>query len=562
MREVWVAVAFVGTCWIGLADNSIRRKYIGHGWDTLEVSPEIVLANADALARTGLDGITIALPRRKQSDGSEVCIWDLPTDVAWKYETYADQVPIMREISRKPSLGSCFLSCGFTPMRGRLNWQDDEKWGRFAGNMRIIARIAHEGGMRGLFLDNEDYCNRNQFVLAKEDGDYPAAFRLARKRGREVFGAVFEEFPEAVVMPFWLLTQVQSLVKSVDPIAAMRNSGSLWPAFVNGLLDVIPASGRVVDGNENAYTYEWSNGSFDRSVTDQLVGFLPLVAKENRAKYRAQTGVGFGLYIDMYVNEDPAGPWYFKSVNGSRLEHFKLNLTEATRCADEYVWIYGEKVSWVKWKGLRPSERRFKTDVTWEDKLPGLSRMMKDVKNPGAGLMDRVLATRKKGASVNLFPSALAKETHWVNPDFKPVGTYEVASVAGVGGTITLKGIRNGCSNLPIDARPGETYVYDMWMTGSCGDREHPTLCFMDDAGKFHWDLGTVHASLVEKDSVGRSRFCALVHVPENMHGVNLMLNGSTVLIDGLSGTIYLDSEAHNGEVASFTDIFIARCDE
>ena len=547
MRKQLIVVAMSVGAFVADANANIPRRFIAHGWDTMKATPENVLSNAAKFASVGTDGVTLVLPERDQADGTHA--WPtihLPTDPAYLYETYADQVPILREISDKLGLRESFLMCSFTPMRGRMGFGDDAKWERFAHNLRVFARIAHEGGLRGLVLDNEDYCARNQFTLAPEDGAFGTAYTLARRRGRQVFEGVFSEFPEAVILPFWLLSQVQSLATGSDPVAAMRNAGSLWPAFVNGILDVLSPTAVLVDGNEFAYTYEWNNGSFAASAADQLVGFLPLVAPENRAKYRSQLRVGFGLYLDMYVNEDPNGPWYSAPVNGSRLEHLRLNVTEAAKRADEYVWLYGEKVSFVRWEGLENGNSKFATDVTWEDRLPGLARTLGDVKNPGAGLMERILAARKKGTAANVFPLALAKETHWANQNYKPAGTYEIDPDAGVGGTITIRGVRNGCCNLPFAAKPGEVYVADMWMAGSCGDREHPTLCFMDDAGKYRWDLGTVHASLVEKDSVGRSRFCALVHVPENMKGVNLMLNGSQ----------------QNGEVASFTDIFIARSDE
>ena len=520
-----------------------RVKFIAHGWDTMEATPEQVLANADQFDQTGIDGVTLRLPVRKQADGTTADYWNLPTDKPWRYETFADQVPILREIVKHPSLKNSFLLCSFSPMRGRLDWTDDAKWASWANNMRVLARIAREGGLKGIFLDNEDYCKRLQYKHRPTDGDYKATVRLARQRGREVFGAIYEEFPDATVLPFWLMTFVQSYIRSADPVAAMKNEGGLWPAFVNGLFDAIPSQGRIVDGDEFAYTYTFQNGGYANSAVDQLIRFLPLIARENRAKYRAQLSVGFGQYLDMYTHEDPHGSWYFGPVNGSRFEHMRLNLTEAARCADEYIWLYGERFSWVKWKGLDAKGRKFKTDETWEDKLPGLARMLKDIRNPGAGLTDRVLAARAKG--VNRFPEALAKENHWQNPKCKP-GVYDVDPKAGAGGTITLKAIVNGCSELPVAVKPGETWVVDMWMTGSAGEMQHPTLCYQDAARKWHWDLGTVHTSMIERDSEGRKRYAAVIHIPDGMSWLVLMLNGGQ----------------HNNETAVFTDIFMAKCED
>ena len=382
-----LAMAFSCGVAIAAAGSVPPRKFIAHGWDALVVTPENILSNAAKFAAAGTDGVTVALPVRRQADGSLADYWNLPTDPEWQYETFADQVPVLRQIVAHPGLGESFLLCAFSPMRGRMGFRDDAKWKRFAGNMRVLARLACEGGMRGLFLDNEDYCARRQYVLAADEGGFDEAYDLARQRGREVFAGVFEEFPQAVILPFWLLTQVQSLLATVDPVAEMRNTGSLWPAFVNGILDVMPPTAVLVDGNEYAYQYEAAKGDFAASAADQMIGLLPLVVPENRAKYRSQVRVGFGLYLDMYVSDKENSSWYFGPVNGSRLEHFRINATEAARRADEYVWLYGEQVSHIRWEGLARQDLRFDPEVTWEDRLPGFAKACAMAKDPAAAAL-------------------------------------------------------------------------------------------------------------------------------------------------------------------------------
>ncbi len=521
-----------------------RVKFIAHGWDTMDMDPTTILANADALDKTAINGITIALPVRRQTDGTEANFWRLPFDGPWKYETFADQVPILQKIVKHPSLRDSFLLCSFSRMKGRIKWTDDAEWGRFSNNMRVLSRIAKAGGMKGLFLDNEDYTNILQYKHRPEECDFKTACKLARRRGREIFSGVFEAFPNAVIMPFWLLTQVKDYARSSDPVASMEADGCLWPAFVNGLFDVLPPTARVVDGNEYAYTYEYNDGAFARSAVDQLIGLLPLVAKENRAKYRAQMSVSFGQYIDMYTHDNPSSTWYFGPVEGSRLEHFRRNITEAAACADEYVWLYGEQFSWIKWNNPPAKSRKYRIDRTWEEALPGVNAMLKAVRNPGASLHELVATARAKGASSNRFPEALANEDHWQNPKCIQ-GTFSKDPTAGVGGTLTMTGIVNGCFELPVEVNPGETWVVDMYMTGFAGERQNPSIAFRDGAKKWHWDLGTTHATLQAADNVGRRRASAVVRVPAGMRYLVLMLNGGQ----------------KNGETATFTDIFIAKCE-
>ena len=67
MKRVILAAAFAAV-WYAHADDALRRKYIGHGWDLLAVTPEEVLAHADEFDRTGLDGVSL-MPRAKGKDG-------------------------------------------------------------------------------------------------------------------------------------------------------------------------------------------------------------------------------------------------------------------------------------------------------------------------------------------------------------------------------------------------------------------------------------------------------------------------------------------------------------
>ncbi len=92
------------------------------------------------------------------------------------------------------------------------------------------------------------------------------------------------------------------------------------------------------------------------SMASQRNSAMGLVAPENRLKFKGQVEPGFGLYLDAYINAptNSAGKrnsYYFGPENGSRLSHFERNLSEALECAGEYVWLWGEKKSFVKWGG-------------------------------------------------------------------------------------------------------------------------------------------------------------------------------------------------------------------
>lgn len=524
----------------GAVDAGARVKFVAHGWDMMDMEPAAVAANAEALAKTGVDGLTLALPPRQQADGTKADVFALSDKVAVAYDTYADAVPCWRQVVRHEELRESFLCCGFWAFKSA--WTDDAKWRVMAGNMRVLARLAKEGGLRGLFLDNEDYGKRRQFMHRPAECDYATARKLARQRGREVFAGVFEEFPEIRILPFWLLSQVKGYAECADPVAAMKAEGNLWPDFVNGMLDAIPPQAQLVDGDEYAYSYDYTSKDYALAASRQLVGLLPLVEPENRAKYRAQMSVGFGFYLDGYTSTNRSA-FYRGPVNGSRLEHLRLNLQDAAKNADEYIWLYGEKFSWVKWRFPDKPRltRKYSVERTWEDAHPGLRSVLREVRNPAGGLTERVIAARAKGA--NRFPEALAREKHWSN---KNCGSYKVDPKGGIGGALSVTGVRNGCYELPVSVNPGETWVADMYMEGSCGPGMRPSMCYQDSSGKWHWELGTVHCENMGADTVGRTRFCGLVRIPEKMTTLVLMLNAGQ----------------RKDETATFTDILMAKCEE
>ena len=73
-----------------------------------------------------------------------------------------------------------------------------------------------------------------------------------------------------------------------------RDDGLLWPAFLNGILDVLPPTAMLVDGEEDAYKFEASRHDFLGSYTRIMNWDLPLVEKENRTKYLSQVSPSFG----------------------------------------------------------------------------------------------------------------------------------------------------------------------------------------------------------------------------------------------------------------------------
>jgi hypothetical protein len=181
-----------------------------------------------------------------------------------------------------------------------------------------------------------------------------------------------------------------SLNMNVNQIASPekyleKDTYGLWPAFVNGMLDEAPPQMKLVDGNEKGYYMEGTNYYIAANQMINLTGpAIALVSPSDRKKYRDQMQVGFGFYLDMYINP-PGNPYYRGPIpGGTRLDRLRENLTAAVDASDQYVWIYGEQCKW--W----PSFQWSKDEMTnlekttgkgrlWEEALPGLTQTLANV---------------------------------------------------------------------------------------------------------------------------------------------------------------------------------------
>lgn len=407
-------------------------KYIATGWDIGRATAEQVLARADQFDELPIAGIALGLSA--EQDGASLDAGYAWNDPAWRYESFAKYPALFRQIVAHKSLRESFLACGLSARRTegrkavlggrspRVALDDDAAWARLANNYGVLARLAREGGLRGLLVDNEDYHGTGQFDLKPGDGDWKSANAKMRARGRQLFKAVFDAYPDVRLLFFWAFSNARTQASAPDPAAALERSGRLFPAFLNGMLDVMPPEAVFIDGDEDAYTFRAEDGAFDRAFVTLMRDALAFVAPENRAKYRAQMRNSFGLYLDQYVGakyRTRAGKrgvpnnWYRPPVDGSRDRAFLEDLAAATRAADEYVWVYGERFSFIDWEGdlngtMRPWNA-FLPRQTWNERL-GLDAKLRLCRDPQEALAHELARRAPRPQEGNLI-ARVAGET-------------------------------------------------------------------------------------------------------------------------------------------------------
>lgn len=357
---------------IATAASGATRKYIFAGWDLGDVTPQEILDNADRFGKSGCDGVTVSLGSVMPSAGENVKrALHVAEKPRWRDENIGKMKPVLREFSKYRGLNHSFFRITLAPRKARIQWTDDAAWKLYADNVAFTVELAKEVGFPGIVADFEDYWRKKQFTHDANDPSWGETKRLARRRAREVFGQVFAAYPEIVILTFQMLTTDVSYAGMADPVAHMEAKRDLWPSFVNGILDVMPPSAKIVDGNESfAYSAKASKLDFYRSVRDQTIGVLPLVDECNRVKYRSQLSVGFGLYLDSYDRCPTNSAYYMGPVRGRRITHFEDNLRQATECADEYVWFWGERGFYVDW----PIDLKEKSGDRWRSSGGGTWR--------------------------------------------------------------------------------------------------------------------------------------------------------------------------------------------
>ncbi len=454
-----------------------EKKFVLYGWDTGDASLEIVLANADKFADTGLDGISLSIKGNRAGEAKRSQTRDFAlTDPPWTKEEFAESVALLRKITSKQGLRHSYLQVDWSPWT-RLAWADDEAWANAAHNMGVIAWIAREGKVDGLFIDPEDYRKTRQFSPCPEEGGYEEISRLARRRGAQIMSAMAAENPDMHILFFMLLSwSTEWLGSPEDDLAALvARRQDPWPSFVNGMLDALPPGMRLADGMEFGYRFRADRDDYIRERWRQQQILSQLVAPENRAKFRSNVQVSSGHYLDMYIN--PEGHrWHMPPLRGSRLARLEDNLHQAVAAADEIVWLFGEKRQIVEWEG---NLGKWKGVETWEHSLPGLADAMRRLRNPREWARKRLTAHRQSGGLTNLVVSA-GIETWQGEGDS---GTLEV----GDDGLLCAKGVRDGCFlTLLNGVRAGEWYVADFEVKGETS----PRTGFQWKAnGAWRWDV-------------------------------------------------------------------------
>ncbi len=471
------------------------------------------------------DGTTLRATRRA-ADGSEQAAIFAFSREPWAWGEFAAALADLKG-ARPTTCRENYLMVYSNP--GDVDWFDDAGWKIITDHWRLLTRLARQGGLRGLLFDAEPYTPpHSQFLYRAQperDRHTFAEYRAkARQRGREVMRAVRAEFPDATIFTYRLFSDLLGLLDSGNLQAALEpHTFGLLPAFVDGWLDVMPPTMRVIEGTEDIGYRANSPAAYNDAFTRLKLRLHEFVAPEHREKVQRQFRVGQSLYLDAHVNP-PDSPWYIDRTGSTSAGRLAANLASALAASDGIVWLYGETARW--WPAGDPKY------PMWPERLPGAVNAIRRAKDPAGFARDLF---RQTPAPRNLLPNGDFAQAP--SPKDAPTGWFwwqddaSHGEVAVTAGQVELRGVLNGVVGCLTPVQPGRIYAVRLRVKSEGRGLAGLSIGWKTAAGA--WTAHARNRNLVsseQADAAGWREIVGLVEVPAEAGQIAFMASASAQL--------------------------------
>lgn len=319
------------------APATVQKKLIEFGWD--EPSTAFMRRHIAQMEKTPFDGCVFHVDYRKPDGGTGSFTWEVWGRHAFRRE---DVLPAVEDLRATPfkKFRHNFLRFNVTP--GDVDWFDD--YSAVIANARLAAWVAREGGVAGIWLDDEPY-KEQIFEYAKQRHRNERSFddyrRQVRRRAAQIMEAFQEGYPDLTLfLSFGYATPWRGSAGGRIPLAETRYG--LLAAFLDGLIDGARGRTRIIDGQETTYPIRepWRIADAKSEMRSRV---LPLVA--DPVKYRRVVSCSFGIWMDYDWRLEG---WNLRETqkNYRPPRTFELVMKKALATTDEYVWLYTERPKW------------------------------------------------------------------------------------------------------------------------------------------------------------------------------------------------------------------------
>jgi hypothetical protein len=312
-----------------------RKQLIEFGWD--EPNPRFMREHIAELQASPFDGCVFHVDYARASGDSDSFTWNL-----WGHRRFesGQLAPALADL-QSTSFGRFrenFLRVNVTP--ADLDWFEDH--GAVLVNLELAARLAKQGGCRGVLFDVEQYRGklwdfREQTKQRPRSWDEMSA--RVRALGAEAMRALERGYPGVTVF----MTFAYSMPLDETGISAGAARRALrYSHLFHGMVSAASDSAVIVDGHEASYPYR-DPAQFAAKADSMRHGARRLAAQPDR--YVSRLSVGFGIWLDFNWTKlgwDAHDPMQNHFTPGS----FAVAVQAALDHADRYVWIYTEKPQW------------------------------------------------------------------------------------------------------------------------------------------------------------------------------------------------------------------------
>ena len=354
-QAIYTGVAFLlGSLLFGIIPVSSQpgsdaKKILYYGWDA--PIPEDVKNQGSRLDASVFDAVVFKHRGARQ----------IFTHEALPAEPFAQDIADLQEMGSS-KLGESYLRMQINA-EDAWSWASEEDWNAFASNLRNYARLAKEGGLKGILFDPEPYgfnVWNYETQPAKGERSFEELEATAEERGAELVNILKTEYPGITLFSLKMFAQRLYFLDDQPDDALLRERvrgdtfHGLWYGFANGMLSALDEDIRLIDGNERSYYYldasDFDDGKSEiyGRVTDAFVD------EANQPTFREQVEVAHAGYVDGILNlfDSPRFIGYYFADDEQRHKFLEWHIYHGLQSSDEYYWVYVESVRWWEEEGV------------------------------------------------------------------------------------------------------------------------------------------------------------------------------------------------------------------